>query len=170
MSYSLRSIFLIIAILFPAHIRAAALFEYNNTIAKFNAPISPHCYDDDDARHYPVTLDCLQARQRIPVGEIIGMFHRGGPSDGFQLPLIVSARTCTILIGLEDDLPELTTWSAINLATTALILICSKITDREAKTGGFTHVGQGQQIKISLLKLPSGDLGLDDITESASTS
>ena len=167
MSHSSRSTFLLITTLFVADIFAATPSEHNNTIANFNVSKNPHCYDDEHDKYHPTTIDCLHARRGIPIGWVTGMFHRDGPDDKFQLPIITSDRTCTIVIDLEGNLPESTTWSRINLATRTLIRTCSKITDTEAKTGGITHVGQ---IRISLLKIPPGDPGFDNITESVSTS
>lgn len=170
MSCSLRSTFLLMVTLFAAHNYAAILPEYNNTMTSFNLSKNAHCYDDDHTRYHPITMDCLQAQQLIPTGGDLGMFHRAGPDDEFRLPVIVSTRTCTIVIDLKTNLPQLATWRAVSFATRALIQICSKGSAPGAKTGGVGHVGQSHRIRISLLKIPPGGPGFDNITESASTS
>lgn len=177
MSYILRSPFLLIVTLFVAHMHAIILFEYNSTSTNLSASSSvatrPTCYDSELARFRPVTLDCLQAQSVISTDGMMALFHRQGRADGFLLPLLVSSGTCTIVIGLENNTPEFSSWNTISRAARTLIYTCSIGRAPEAKTGGYTLVGTGQQIKISLLHLPLGDPGLSNIiniTASASTS
>ena len=170
MSYSLRALLLLMITLFVAHIHAATLLEYNKTITDPNVSSNPHCYGDEHSVYHPGTLDCLQARDYVPKGTILGVFHKNGAADGFKLPLSFSTRTCTIIIDLESNIPEFSTWKTVTLATTTLIHSCSQGWGPDAKTGGYSHVGQGEQIRISLLKIRSDDPIFDNITASAATS
>ena len=169
MSCSFRSTFPLIVTLFVAHIHTAILLEYNNTLSDSHVSVTPQCYDDEHARYHPITIDCIEARQQIPLGVHLGLFHQNGPADEFRLPVIASARTCTIVIKLEDMNTDLSSWNAISFSTTTLIHTCSKGIEPEATTGGIMVVGRGKQIKIVLLKIPPVPPGLDNITESAST-
>ena len=177
MSYILRSPFLLIVTLFVAHIHAAILFEYNSTSTNLNVSSNvaarPICYDTEKTALHPFTLDCLQAQDSVPSEAMIGLFHRQGDADTFQLPVLASYGTCTIVIRLENTIPDISSWATISQAARTLILTCSIGRPPQAKTGGYTHVGMKQQIRISLLKIPPGDPGLDNITNitaSASTS
>ena len=170
MSYSLRSTLLLIVTLVVTHIHAATLLEYNDTLTNPNVSEISRCYDDEHSRYHPITMDCLQARQNIPRGGDLGLFHRSGPPDRYRLPHIVTTRTCTIIIDLQDDRSDFASWNTISLSARALILTCSKGISAEATTGGTALIGQTGQIKISLIKIPPRPPGLDNITESASTS
>ena len=121
MSYSLRALLQLIVTLFVAHIHAAALLEYNSITTNLNVSSNPHCYGDEHSAWQPVTLDCLEARNYIPKRREVGIFHQNGAADGFQLPLIISTRTCSIIINLESNIPEFSTWRTVSFATTTLI-------------------------------------------------
>ena len=175
MSYLLRSTSLLIITLFVAHIHAAILFEYNSTStnlnASFNVAAHPNCYGTEHTEYHPDTLDCLQAQNLLPSGETPGLFHRGEPIDIFRLPGLASYRTCTIVVQLEGNIPAVCAWSTISRAARTMIRTCSGGSAPEAKTGGYTHVGNGRRIRISLLKIPPIDPGLDNIINiTASTS
>ena len=177
MSYILRSPFLLIVTLFVAHTHAMILFEYNSTSTNLNASSNiatrPTCYDSDLARFRPVTMDCLQAQSVISTDGMIALFHRHGRADGFLLPILATSGTCTIVVGLESNRADFSSWNTISQAARTLIYTCSRGRASEAKTGGYTLVGIGQQIRISLLRLPLGNPGVSNIiniTASASTS
>ena len=170
MSYALRSTLLLIVTLFVTHIHAATLLEYNDTLTNSNVSEISRCYDDEHSRYHPTTMDCLHARSHIPRGGDLGLYHRNGPPDEYRLPHIVTTRTCTIIIDLEDNRPDFASWNSVSLSARALILACSKGRYAEATTGGTAFIGQTGLIKISLLKIPPRPPGLDNITESASTS
>ena len=177
MSYILRSPSLLIVTLFVSHINAAVLFKYDSTSTNLNVSSNvatrPTCYESELSRFHPATMDCLQAQNVIPKDEMMGFFHRQGRADGFLLPVFVTYGTCTIVIGLENNVAEFSSWNTISQAARTLIYTCSKGRASEAKTGGHTNLGIGQQIRISLLNLPIGDPGLSNITNitaSASTS
>ena len=170
MSYSLRSKLLLIFTLFVTRIHAATVLEYNDTLTNSNVSEIPRCFDRHHSIYHPTTMDCLQARQYIPRGGDLGLFHRNGPGDGYRLPFIVAIRTCTINIDLEDDGSEFASWNTISLSARALILACSKGSYPEATTGGTALIGHSRRITKSLLKLPPRPQGHDSITESASTS
>ncbi len=175
MSHLSRSAFLLIVTLFVVHIQTAILFEYNSTTTNVNVSSSgaanPICYDDTHITLHPNTQDCLRAHGILPGGEGSGMFHREGPDDGFRVPVFASSGTCTIVVNLESfTRADISSWNIISLRTRSLIEICSVGRSSEAKTGGYTHVGLGRRIRISLLRIGSADLGLDNTTASASTS
>ena len=168
MSYIPRSPVLLIVTLFVAHINAAILFEYNSTSTNLdvssNVATRPTCYDGDVINFHPFTLDCLQAQSVISKDGMMGLFHRQGRADGFLLPILISYGTCTIVIGLENNVADFSSWSTISQAARTMILTCSKGRPPGGKTGGYILVGIGQQIRISLLRLRLGDPGLSSIT------
>ena len=177
MSYVLRSILLLIVTLFVAYSHAAILLEYNSTSTNLNVSsnvvANPTCYTPDYIPFHPLTMDCLRVQDMLPRDTILGFFHPDGIDDLYRLPILASFRTCSVVIRLENKIPEFSSWNTIFQATRTLIHTCSIGTSTQAKTGGYTHVGVGSQIRIVVRTPPLDNAGLNDITNitaSASTS
>ena len=153
--------------LFVAYSHAAILLEYNGTSTNLNASsniaASPTCFPRDIGFH-PLTMDCLRVQNMLPQDTVTGFFHSYGIDDLYRLPIVASFRTCSVVIRLENHIPEFSSWSIIFQATRTLIHTCSTGTSAQAKTGGFTHVGVGSQIKIVVRTPPLDDAGFNDIT------
>lgn len=177
MSNLLRSTSLLVVTLLVAHIHGAMLLEYNSASTNLNVSsdlaANPICYTPDYINFHPSTMDCLRVQDMLPRDTTLGFFHPSGIDDMYRLPISASFRTCTVVIRLENKIPEFSSWSTITQATRTLIHTCSIGTSTQAKTGGFTHVGVGSQIRIVVRTPPLGDAGFNDmtnITASASTS
>ena len=154
--------------LFVAYSHAAILLEHNSTSTNLNVSsiiaASPTCFPPELPHFHPFTIDCLRVQDMLPRDTILGFFHPEGVEDLYRLPILASFRTCTVNISLENKIPEFSSWSTIFQATRTLIHTCSWRTSTQAKTGGFTHVGVGSQIKIVVRTPPLDDAGLNDIT------
>ena len=83
----------------------------------------------------------------------MGTFHRRDRDDGFRLPVISSYQSCTIIVSLKTTATDNSTWEAIELKIGSIISECSVGEGANARTGGFSYVGDQEQIVLRVVKV-----------------
>lgn len=72
------------------------------------------CYDETPGRSTRAeTYACATAiMSTFPNSQEVGLFHRGGDDDMFQLPRVATYRECQVTIDITD-VPFVTSWAAV---------------------------------------------------------
>lgn len=94
--------------------------------------------------------NCAGALRALDTDSEEGVFHNGGPGDGYQLPLFERYKDCEVLIETVapgDD--PVSSWAEIGLAATELNMACLSAASSNY-FGGVTFCGGGNMVKISL--------------------
>ena len=99
---------------------------------------------------FPTTADCAAALRALPSSPDVGIFHTGGSSDGFQLPVFERYRKCEVLIEGSNGRSS---WLEIGLAAIELNMACLE-SGPASNTGGTTYVSPYNRIKITLRGYP----------------
>ncbi|KAI4121695.1 MAG: hypothetical protein LQ338_006226 [Usnochroma carphineum] len=146
--------------------------------ARLSEPISPHNLTNPTANFacapnppyrtavFPHIENCASALRALPLDTENGVFHNGGPGDGFQLPVFERYRDCEVLVELKDPRADpVASWAEIGLAGMELNLAC--LISYSANVGGTTVCGGGGMIRVSLRGFARRGVG--DATTSAAS-
>ena len=105
----------------------------------------PHLRKDRRAK----TIDCLRAAAFLPNLHEGGIFHRGDDlDDPFNLPHIVTVKTCRIKFDLRFGRPDFSSWIVLNLALRKILDAC-QLTLGGERTGGQTTAGSAGMISLT---------------------
>lgn len=106
--------------------------------------------------------DCFKALRRLPDTDSSGIFHSGGPSDVFQLPISSATGACRVLFEMRSSLTrERSSWVVARTAASELLWAClSRGSVRIKSEGGNTYIGDTNGIMIRI--------GRADVTDTAS--
>lgn len=101
------------------------------------------------------TVDCFEATRRLPLPghRAVGVFHyalRPDRSDPWELPKSETFGSCTVTIDLAFVKEEYSSWAAIRAGSRDLIAFCSTGLHPHNRSGGISHVGMDDNIRITV--------------------
>ncbi len=101
------------------------------------------------------TVDCFEATRRLPLPghRAVGVFHhalRPDRSDPWELPKYEIFGSCIVTVDLAFVKEEYSSWAVIRAGTRDLIASCSSGTHPYNRSGGISHVGMDDKIRITV--------------------
>ncbi|KAL9635219.1 MAG: hypothetical protein Q9164_003599 [Protoblastenia rupestris] len=118
----------------------------------------------------PTREDCIAALLHMPQDTSTHTFRPGSdPNEKYQLPKTFPSGRCAVTVSLRSGKPQdITSWIAINLAATQLILSCDTVaTGMLRRTGGTVVTGRAGDIGVAINKFPRGANDAPDEDEQA---
>lgn len=107
----------------------------------------PPAYGPD--RRPPIS-DCDLTIERLPNEGTVELFHLGGDTGIYQLPLRLKTFDCRLTVDIHKFfLADMYTWRGVREAATNLSFACQSPTN-PSRTGGWTMTGILGRINISL--------------------
>jgi len=147
-----------LATLLTVHYHAIAVDASITTTVDFNISAPPmfQCFSSviSDPR-LASTVDCFEATRRLPLPgyRAVGVFHhapRPDRSDPWALPKFETFGSCTVTVDLAFVKEEYSSWAVIKAGTRDLIAFCSSGTHPYNRSGGISHVGMDDKIRITV--------------------
>jgi len=123
---------------------------------KISAPPMFQCFSStiSDPR-LASTVDCFEATRRLPLPghRAVGVFHhapRPDRSDPWELPKSETFGSCTVTVDLAFVKAEYSSWAVIRAGSRDLIAFCSTGSHPHNRSGGVSHVGMDDKIRITV--------------------
>lgn len=148
----------LLSTLLAVHLHAIAIDPSSTSISDLNISAPPRfqCFSSEmsDPR-LASTVDCFQATKRLPLpgDRAVGVFHhtpQPDSSDPWELPRSETFGSCTVTIDLAFVKAEYSSWAIIRAGTRDLIAFCSSGTHPYNRSGGVSHVGMDDKIRITV--------------------
>lgn len=101
------------------------------------------------------TVDCFEATRRLPLPRYraVGVFRhtpRPDRSDPWALPKSETFGSCTVTVDLAFVKEEYSSWAVIRAGIRDLIAFCSSGTHPYNRSGGISHVGMDDKIRVTV--------------------
>lgn len=101
------------------------------------------------------TVHCFEATRQLPLpaDRAVGVFHhapRPDRSDPWELPKSETFGSCTVTVDLAFVRFEYGSWAVMRAEIRDLIAFCSSGTHPHNRSGGISHVGMDDKIRVTV--------------------